>query len=391
MATDQWRYLFYAMQNGTPNFTSEVLLFALPMNSVSFTSKLNASGTFTGTCNLADPTVEKLLLGQPTFDLLCGKTAIYVELNGVLVWGGMLQTAKYQASSRQVQLGGVDWWAYFAQRIISWNASYSAQDQLFIASDLINQAQAVVGGNVGVVVPTAGTSGVNLTVSYLATDFKQISGAVNDIATNATGFDWSIDVQYVAGVPTKQFNLWFPRRGRTQQQQQAAGSAVTFVLNGASGQDYIWPADSSLQAITTYGSGAGGAGTGISSTASDPNVLNAGWPLLEDTISRADISQQSLLDAIVKGYQHGMEYPITLPEITYNVGAGSDQSIGTFTVGDDCRLIISPDAYFSAGYDSAVNPGVWWRICQLDVKVADQGLSQAHIVFARPPFIVGGS
>src|SRR5215469_11754748 len=41
-----------------------------------------------GTIQLAAPGVQAVLLGQPSLDLLCDKTLLYVERNGELVWGG---------------------------------------------------------------------------------------------------------------------------------------------------------------------------------------------------------------------------------------------------------------------------------------------------------------
>lgn len=420
--TDTWRYRFYQMQNGLPGFTSEVHLFDLPINQVQFSTKLNQVGTFMGTVQLSDPTVQAALLGQTSWPLLAERTAIYVELNGQLVWGGVLTQVKYQRTKHQMQIQGIDWWGYFAQgRLMSWDASYTATDQLYIAADLMNCAQGapystsasgsynipgyvpsytgVVGGNVGVLLGTvaqealAGSyiSGQNLTIAWAQSSNKQIGQAVSDVGTGASGFDWSIDVAYQNGVPTKTFNIWYPRAGRTQQTQEISGATVLFNMGGTSGQDYIWATGAVQCANTVYGAGSGTGTTGLTSTQANPNLLTQGWPLLENNISYTDIQSQTQLDSITLAYLNQVELPVSQPEVYYNAGSDSDQPLGSYAIGDDARLIIDPDDFYPSGYDSEGNSygNQWWRIIQWTMNVNDQGKSFADIVFGTPPIIPG--
>lgn len=410
---DTWRYHFYQMQNGRQGFTSEKYLFSLPLNSVTFSSVLQRTGTFSANVQMSDPGVQKALANQPALHQLEERTAIYVELNGELVWGGILQQCSYDSTTYAAQLNGMDWWGYFNQgRIISWNSYYSNTEQLLIAADLINIAQGqassssqspavaagyVSGGNVGVqlgYIPQralAGTfaSGVDITVGWAESSFKSIGQAVSDIGTGALGFDWSIDVAYQSGVPTKTYNLWYPRAGRTVQQQRQYGGAVTFDMGSASGQSYTWPSGNNQPANTMFAAGSGSGNTAIASVAADPTLWDAGWPLLENSVSYTDVTSQNVLDNLALANLDTVKYPISLPTIRYNAGSDSNQPLGSFALGDDCRLMIPPDPYFPSGYDSSGN-GLgenWWRVQQITTTVNDQGKSYIEIVLGLPPVI----
>src|SRR5437879_6378290 len=100
---DTWRYRFYQMQNGQPGYTSEAHLFDLPLTGVSFSSVLQQVGQFSATVQMTSPDVQRALLGQP-LHLLEEKTAVYIELNGQLIWGGILQQVDYDSLTQTASL-----------------------------------------------------------------------------------------------------------------------------------------------------------------------------------------------------------------------------------------------------------------------------------------------
>lgn len=412
---DQWRYRFYQMQNGLPGFTSEVHLFDIPMNGVTFSTKLNNIGGLSGVIQMTDSGVQAALDNQPSLDLLCERTAVYVELNGELVWGGIMQQVQYQSTKEQVKIQCQDWWGYFAtMRVISWDASYTGIDQLLIAADLINIAQGnasstsqepdiaagyISGGNVGVVLgPTAVgaltgavVSNQEITIGYAQSAFKNLGQAISDVGVAANGYDWTIDVAYDSnGNPTKTFNLWYPRAGRTYQDQQASGAAVEFNMPGTSGQDYNWPSGVTQTANVLFAAGSGTGNSAISAEAANPDLLTTGWPLMENSTSFTDVIDQTQLDQLALAYLYQVQIPVRQPSIQYNPGSDSDQPLGSFAIGDDCRLIIAPDPFFQNGYDSARgNYGEnWWRIIQVDTTVSDDGKSNMTVSMTLPPVFV---
>ena len=410
---DVWRYHFYQMQNGLPGFLSETFLFDLPLSQVTFSTILQQPGQWTASLLMSDPGVQDALKDQPPLHLLCDRTVMYVELNGHIVYGGILQQTSFDNTTNQVQLNGTDWWGYFNnERLITWNASYTSTEQMLIVADLINIAQGnassthqtpnlaagtIVGGNVGVALgPNATaalagsfTSGVDLTIAWAASSFKQLGTAVSDLATSSIGFDWTIDVTDVAGVPTKTFEIWYPRAGRTQQQQLGAGYSVTIDMGSSSGISYTWPCGSNQPANVMYGAGSGSGNVAISSVASNPALLDQGWPLMENSVSYCDITSQSLLDTLTQTHLDAAEYPISLPVLVYAAGSDATMPLGSYAIGDDIRLIIPPDPYFPNGYDSeGINDGEqWWRIQQIAATVNDQGKSTVQLTLGTPPVV----
>ncbi len=404
------------MQNGLPGFTSEQHLFDLPINGPQFSTVLQQTGTISGKVQLTSPDVKRALLGQPPLHLLEDKTAIYVELNGSLVWGGILQQVQYDSASQQADIRGVDWWGYFNQgRVITWNSSYTNIEQLVVAADLVNIAQGsassgsaspviaggfVVGGNVGVTLgpraiqalAASNPSGVNVTVGWAPSSYKSIGQAISDMGIAALGFDWSIDVFYDgSGTPVKQFNLWYPRAGRTQQQQQTGGYSIVFDMGSTSGLGYTWPSGQVPPANVVFGAGSGGANVALGSEASDPSMLSQGWPVMEKNVSFTDVSEQGLLDGLTLAHLYATRLPVSQPTITYSAGSDSTTPLGSFMVGDDVRLMIPPDPYFQSGYDSesSAQGSNWWRVQQVTVSVHDEGKSSMAVVLGLPPIIPG--
>jgi hypothetical protein len=421
---DVWRLLFYQMSNGEPHFTFEVPLFQVAGNSLTFSSKLNDVGQMSATIQQSDPGIVAAMKGLSPWHLLDERTSVYIDLNGRLVWGGILQQSSYQRSKHQTKIQAQEFWGYWmSNRLITWNASYTNVDQLFVAADLMNIAEGggsihtvpniasgtVVGGNIGIlqgqqaIAALASTrlSGVLVTVAYPATSLKQVGQAITDLATSSVGFDHSIDVGYAdsyilatygvgLGQPYKLFNLWYPRAGRTAQQQKTSGAQVIFHMRGLSGQDYVWNAGAVASANTVFGAGSGAGSTAITSTAANASLLTQGWPLTEAGVSWTDINDQNLLNHMTAAYLAQIQMPVAQPVIYYDPGENSDAPLGSFAMGDDCRVIIEPDDYFPNGYDSE-GSGLgqqFWRIIAWQVNVTEQGRSQMQVTLGVPPVIV---
>lgn len=87
----------------------------LPLYGVNFSDFLQIKqvrhGSFTGTIRMDNPlfTPEKILaIAKP------GTTRIWVERDGVLIWGGLLWTHTYQSDGRSLQLSGQTFSSYLA-------------------------------------------------------------------------------------------------------------------------------------------------------------------------------------------------------------------------------------------------------------------------------------
>lgn len=153
------------------------------------------------------------------------RTAVFVDRDGGLTWGGIIWTRRRTASGATWELGCSSFESYFDRRVIKDDLTYTGIDQLTIAAALVTYAQAQPGGNIGITVPSV-TSGVTRTMSYNAEQRTVIGQALRDLAGLDQGFDFAIRVDWVAGVPTKTLELSYPGRGRRGNPGTGAGDIV---------------------------------------------------------------------------------------------------------------------------------------------------------------------
>lgn len=331
---------------------TDVVREEMPFSAVSYGDVLNAPGSFSGTLPLSlrnSAGFEKITRAN----LDPGKTALYVERDGVLVWGGIIWTAIADDDSYTLTIGAEGFWSYFRRRLIRATKTYAAADQFFIARDLVNYAQGILGGSLSVVVGSE-TSGVLRDRTYNSYERVNLGQAIEDLAAVENGFDFGITVTYVAGVRTKTLHLYYPRRG----------SRLAHVLDlGTNIESLSWEIDASTQANLIDAIGAGEAASMLLATATDAD--RGGYPLLEDTISYKDVSVQATLIAHAKSTLAARVNPVeSLPTLIAH--GTSDFAIGSYSVGDEIEARTT-----NAGGFLSID--TIFRILSSTVSVADDG------------------
>lgn len=343
------------------------ILDELPLFGVSFDKKLNDTGSFRAQLSVADPEIrlrEPRLLTEP------GRTAVYVDRDGDLLWGGIVWTSRYSGADAVLELGAADFLSYFEHRLVldpgdlTAPVPFTNTDQLVIARELVGLAQSHPGGDLGVVVAGTASSGVSRTITYAPGDLKPVADALRDLANADDGFDFAFDVRYAeSGVPERFLRTGFPRLGR-------AGAPHVWEY-GANLVDFTWPADAASMATRVLAQGG-------SPVAEDLAARRAGWPLLEVAASQSDVTDPAMLDAQVKGELAARRRPVVLPELT--VRADLDPVVGSYSVGDDARIVID-DPYF---------PGeqldVTVRVIGLEVTPGDDA-GQEQVKLTVAPFL----
>ncbi|MBB5852231.1 hypothetical protein ACFQ05_03010 [Amycolatopsis umgeniensis] len=313
------------------------ILDELPLSGVSFDKKLNDSGGFRGRLRVDDPEIrmrEPRLLTEP------GRTALYVERNGDLLWGGVLWTSRYSAANGVLELGASDFLSYFDHRFMLDPADLAAPftcsgDQLEVAARVIALAQAHADGDLGVVITGPATSGVTRSISYAPAECKAVGEVLRDLSGAEGGFDFAFDVQYDEnGTPRRSLRLGHPRLG-------LAADANVWEY-GANLIDFGWPSDAASMATRMLGTSSGQTGAPV--IRADPSAHAAGWPLLEAAAPQLDTADPALLAAHVAGELAVRRRPVVLPELT--VRADLDPIVGSYSVGDDARVLID-DPFFA--------------------------------------------
>ena len=203
--TTTYRYLF-------ADLLTNVIIAELPLTGVSFGAQLNQAGTFQGHILLSGIDTVGFNIANATIPAKC---AVYVDRDGVLVWGGVIWNRSYQSSSQTLSLSAREFESYFERRRITSDQVFTTVDQLTIAQNLISLAQGVTYGNIGVTVGVE-TSGVLLSRTYYNYEKKTYYSALQDLSRAENGFDFNIDVAYDgSGTPTKTLSLGYPSIGTT--------------------------------------------------------------------------------------------------------------------------------------------------------------------------------
>jgi hypothetical protein len=359
---------------------TNAVLATLPLTQVSYDKRLNGVGTFSGSLPLGDARVAEL---DPFGSTQPGRTALFVDRDGVLDWGGILWTRRYDSASSALELQAQDFWSYLSHRIviprgsepIPGQVTYDATwDEVAIARDLVGRMQELSGGDIGLQLAGSTSSGVTTNgYAFADNDHKPYAEAIQTIAQAQAGFDFGSDAIYdSAGNPQKFLTFSYPRRGAT-----VASTGLVFELPGQI-LNYRWPEDATAMAnsILVYGTGYGG--TMATGSAADTAMVAAGYPLLEVSPSDKDVGDDATLAIFAQAYLAAYRQPVVLPEL--DVDPGQDPVLGAYTVGDECRVRIL-DRRFPEGIDE------YFRIVQ--IKVTPQE-TQHELVTLTMGLVFGG-
>ena len=374
MAT-QYRYLF-------ADLVTNDILAEIPLTNVSFTQSLNTPGSFTGSILGSDANELGYDIAGSTIP---SRTAIYVDRDNVLIWGGIIWLRTWDSDSQHYVFSAREFGSYFERRRITGDFMSSAQalvydneDQLFIAQDLLYLAQQVTGGDIGVVIPS-NTSGVDITRVYYDYEFKDVWGAIKDLSNQQDGFDFNIDVAYDASLePRKYAETAYPFRGV----EYNAGSpdALVFEFPGNI-VTYEWPDDGSIVANKMYGIGPQSNEAKIRATATAPtNQITAGYPLLEDTISYTDQYDPTILAEQTLGEVTAKQVPIVTPKIV--IPAYAPPVLGSYKTGDQCLLRITDDRFPNDG--SGYGLAEIFRIVAISVQPGEDGPERVTLTLTDP-------
>lgn len=333
------------------------LLAEIPFESATFSHVLNAPGAFTGTLALKQPLSLQAVLST---SLNYGKVAMYVERDAVIVWGGMLWADAPDFENGTVDVSGEGWHSYFRRRVLRARKIYAAADQTTgIAKDLIDYAQGVAGGDIGVDTSGVAATGVLRDRTYEAFERKNIGEAVEQLAAVDDGFDFRYDSSWSSGSIVTRFLTQYPNTGR----------ATNFVFEGQL-SSLKMTRDASSLATNVDAMGAGEGDLRLIATVSDPSLLGV-YPVLDDVVSNTDVSVLATLDSQARQRLTRGKAPIVIPSI--DVDPSADPTIGSYIPGDIVRV--------RGGYGLAEVDGLF-RVTSYGVKVDDAGGEVASISFA---------
>jgi hypothetical protein len=380
MTRHQYAYLFCDLRTDT-------LLAELPMRSVTYSTVLNGIGTLRGHI----PYARETLPLDPEAASVPARTALYVERDGVIVWGGILWTRAPARGGRDVQ--AAEFLSYYEHRYVKstlstdpaavQNTGYVPAgrrlypDQKHIVWSLLRYAHEQNGGNIGLDINAlAGTGhGITRAVTYHGYERTEIYRAIAELAAAEGGFDFGVEVGWTGSMygqgPRRHRRVmtYYPRRGRS-----AADSGLTFVHGGTGSIiAYDWPENGSGLATETSGLGEGSGDATLQSVTQQSDMLDSGWPLLESVTKWTGVTDQSRLDALTAADLAARSQAQVQPSFT--VDADADPAFGSYTVGDQARFIIEPSTQMPGGRDTVL------RIVGIE-NTADRGPERVRLTCA---------
>jgi len=369
--TTTYRYLLADLLTNT-------IIAELPLTGVGFASQLNQAGTFQGHLLLSGIDTVGFNVADSTIP---GKCAIYVDRNGVLVWGGIIWGRNYQSSNQALSITAREFESYFEKRRITSTQVFTNTDQLTIAQNLISLAQGVPYGDIGVQVGVE-TSGVLVSRTYYGYEKKTYYSALQDLSRAENGFDFNIDVTYDgSGAPSKALSLGYPRLGTVYSATDP--EALLFEFPAGNVVQYEYPEDGSLIANTLYALGAGSNEGKLEATQQNTTFLSAGWALYEEQANYSDVTDATYLNQLAEGQVNAVSYPPTIIKII--VPAYVNPVFGTYAIGDDARLRITDERFPATGVGTSVQAGLdeVYRIVGIEVQPGESGPERVTLTLTQ--------
>lgn len=351
----RWRYLFY-------DLASNRKLAELPLSSPKLGGALNSPGDWSGTLALGDRIVRQL---DPRAATTPGKTAMFVDRDGQLVYGGIVwQRSVNRSNSKALDLQGKEFLSYFEHRFIRARLAYSLVDQASILRSILAWAQGVPSGSIGVEYDSTLT-GVLRDRTYEVFDVKQVLEAVSQIADLEDGPDIGIDPYWKSdGTPGKRMNIGWPVRG-----QQPGSSSLA--ITDRNSNSWTWQEDGSVTRNLSLALGSGDGDAMLIAAAAATELLDGGWPLLEGTSDYKDVTDMSTLVAHAAGDLAASAGIVVNP--TFTIRTDREPYFGSWTAGDYFRISVSSDGLSSAA--PLTRPGQydgWLRLVSWSVDPATE-------------------
>jgi hypothetical protein len=303
------------------------------------------------------------------------RTALYVDLNGSLIWGGPLWKTLYDSATRAYTLSSAGWWDYWMRLLITEPVAFRNVDQFDIVRTLLTLTTGQP-GHIDLIMSTA-DSGVTRTASYEQSELRRVGEVIAQLSDNLNGFEFRVDVRWgSSGLPERVLQLGSPRLGQVQ---PAAGLILEYredpdtLERSGNVASYQWPMDGTTMATETWGMAQTDSGTAITSAATSPALIAAGYPVLHQVLEGHDnVVLQATLDAYVLAQQQTAVAPQQIP--SFVLDHAGDATIGQWLPGDDALVEIT-DLRFPSPDGLATGLRQWIRTVEASLDVAAEKLT----------------
>lgn len=317
-----WEWYSYDLATGDP-------LGRLTFTEWSSVDLLNDAGEWSGTLDLSGRSRQVDVINATT----PARSLIVARRDGQTVGHGIV----WRRNRVDGMIAGAGLLSYFDRRYIRSTFTKTNLDQHTLARNLIATAQAAGGGNIQIDTSTDTVlAGVTRTRTWQPQDDKNLGGALRDLSGVIDGPDFDIRVEQ-DGV--RRLRLWSPRRG-----QQTRASSPRFVL-GVNALDIAGVDEDGVEfatSVTAFGEEINATTRErLTATATNADQIAAGYPLLDTTLDKSDVREQTTLNAAATGTVRRVGQMTSVLTVTVDPDYRGFPW-GSWDLGDNCRIIIPP-------------------------------------------------
>jgi hypothetical protein len=359
----------------------------LPLTQVSFDDYIGKPGSLDGTVPLPNSA-----LAARARRMQEGRTAVYVERDGELWWGGIIWTRTLQSDDQGVLTLGLQaatFDSYAGRRIIrplpqlgKKTLEFDNADQFDIVRGLWDYMKQTPGGDVLVSYDT-GESGVLTSAVWNDGDETVVSDAIDQLAGTDTGFEYHVVVYRDPDTGQRVRRLQF---GRVDPADTSPTAKVAKIR--ADGADLLFDQPGGILTYslpydgTRGGTAARARGADISSdssTESGPiisgevvatDLITGGYPRVDLSSDHGTVTDPNLLGPLATAELAVARGSVMIPDITVRL----DDLVPPEMLGRTARVRIR-DAWFAEGLDAR------YRIIGVKVTPPERGTPETAELF----------
>lgn len=344
----------------------------LPLFGVFYSRRLNKAGNATFSYNLGNKSpngteirdVDILNYTKP------GRSCLWIERNGALIWGGIIWSRTYQSQANVMSYTAQTFESYFYAQVIEVVQRFTATDQRSILAALVTHMQAKPYANIGLIIPGAFTgTPITRSATFYSYNGWTYGKAIEFLINFADGFDYTIDVSYdVNNNKVKTLSI-----GNVLG-QSIVNTQLAFDYPGNI-KNYWYPesASNAATSILAYGAGDGASTRRTKYIMQD--LLNDGYPDLQQTYDNKDVGNINTLIAKAKAIGDLIKVPIIVA--TFEINPEMEPTFGSWNIGDYAKIHVE-DLRFPDGKD------ILARIVGYDASpTSSSGQEEVRLVMAK--------
>lgn len=254
--------------------------------------------------------------------VLPGRHAIYVERDGVLLWGGVVWTYVADVATNVGSIGAEGFFSLVQGRVLDTDYTATGRDQVLIVKDLLDTIQAYPGGDMLLDTSDLVAQGTTRDRTYEADEWKDVGEAIEQLSAVRGGFDFRVGVGWSASGPLRRMLIT---------SADGTGRPTEYVLElGRNLELLSLTVDATTLVSNVYAAGKDNL-TALESTAI------GFYPRRDMLINEDDISVPATLqDHALRALDRGAE-PMAIPFVS--IYPNQEPKLGSFITGDIVAIV----------------------------------------------------